>query len=543
MAGRVFLLVERQREYVMQIDKKEFFRKATLMICGSLDVETFLYRSFLYIRKYVPADRVFLTYTDSERGRLIALARATKQGGEFLDLSVALPSNIKSFVKRPDIETLVVERAEEHPTARPWIAHNLLARDSSLLILRLILESTIIGGLIFTCEAGKAFSREHADLVSLLREPFAIALSNCVRYQKLMGLKDRLAEDNQFLHNELRLTSGDKIIGADFGLSDVMEMVRKVAPLSSPVLLLGETGTGKEVVANAIHTLSARSHAPFIKVNCGAIPESLMDSELFGHEKGAFTGALSLRRGRFERGDRGTVFLDEVAELRPEAQVRLLRVLQDKEIERVGGTESVKVDIRIIAATNRDLESMIHDGSFREDLYFRLNVFPITIPPLRKRREDIPSLVYYFLQKKSLEMGLKDIPSPPPETIEMLKRYAWPGNVRELENAVERALILGRGGFPDFADILALINDSRLGKEKVREAQVDLHSKAPLALDEVMADQIRRVLEMTNGRVGGKGGAADLLKVNPSTLRKRMRKLGIVFGRKSKNMQTSSPKG
>jgi len=527
----------------MRVDEREFFRKATLMICSSLDVETFLFQIFMYVRKFIPAETVFLTYTDSERGKLIALARASKQGGEFLDLSVDLPSGIKSFVRRPDIETILVERAKTHPTARPWIAHNLLDNDSSLLILRLVLDGTIIGGVVFLCEDGKIFSRDHSDLVSLLREPFAIALSNCIRYQKLLEFKDRLAEDNQFLHNELRLSSGDRIIGEDFGLKDVMEMVGRVAPLSSPVLLLGETGTGKEVIANAIHSLSTRSQAPFVKVNCGAIPESLIDSELFGHEKGAFTGALSLKRGRFERGDRGTVFLDEVGELRPEAQVRLLRVLQDKEIERVGGTEPVKVDIRIIAATNRDLDSMITDGSFREDLYFRLNVFPIKVPPLRRRKEDIPPLVYYFLKKKSLDMGMKSVPSPPPETIEMLKMHEWPGNVRELENAVERALILGRGGYPDFRGIIALIEDSAQDKDKTPGTQANVQDKGPLALDQVMADHIRRVLDMTSGRVGGKGGAADLLKINPSTLRKRMRKLGILFGRNANGMQISRSKG
>jgi len=338
----------------MQINEKEFFREATMRICGSLDVETFLYESFLYLKDYLPADSVFLTHYRPGRGEHAALARASVDGSSLLNITVSIPPDVRTFVVRPDKETPVVERAEMHPTARPWISKGLLEKDASLLILRLIVDGDIVGGVIFISKESAAFTREHADLVSLLREPFAIALSNSVRYQELLELKELLAEDNRFLHSELRQIAGEEIIGADFGLRRVMEMVRQVAPLSSPVLVLGETGTGKEVIAGAIHNLSPRKDGPFIVVNCGAIPENLVDSELFGHEKGAFTGALFRKRGRFERANGGTIFLDEVAELQPEAQVRLLRVLQEKEIERVGGTEQIKVDIRVIAATHRD---------------------------------------------------------------------------------------------------------------------------------------------------------------------------------------------
>ncbi len=221
-----------------------------------------------------------------------------------------------------------------------------------------------------------------------------------------------LADDNRYLHRELFRLAGDEIVGADFGLKGAMEMVRQVASLNSPVLLLGETGVGKDVIANAIHYSSPRKDGPFVKVNCGAIPETLLDSELFGHEKGAFTGALSQRRGRFERANKGTIFLDEIGELPSQAQVRMLRVLQYKEIERVGGTNPISVDIRLIAATNRDLEEMVRAKQFREDLWFRLNVFPIRIPPLRERREDIPALVRHFIERKSRELRLSALPSP-----------------------------------------------------------------------------------------------------------------------------------
>jgi transcriptional regulator with GAF, ATPase, and Fis domain len=339
-------------------------------------------------------------------------------------------------------------------------------------------------------------------------------------------LKDLLADDNRYLHRELFHLSGDEIVGADFGLKGVMAMARQVASLNSPVLLLGETGVGKDVIANAIHYSSPRKDGPLVKVNCGAIPETLLDSELFGHEKGAFTGAISQKRGRFERADHGTIFLDEIGELPAQAQVRMLRVLQDKEIERVGGMSPISLDIRLIAATNRNLEEMVQEKKFREDLWFRLNVFPIRIPPLRERKEDIPALVRHFVERKSRELKLA--PSPPLArgVIDRLLTYPWPGNVRELENVVERTLILSKGEPLTFDDLLG-------GKFGDRPpASVEKHSGS-LKLDEIVSAHIRRVLEMTKGKVHGQGGAAELLGINPSTLRNRMNLLGIPYGRKS----------
>jgi transcriptional regulator with PAS, ATPase and Fis domain len=291
-------------------------------------------------------------------------------------------------------------------------------------------------------------------------------------------------------------------------------------------LLLGETGVGKEIIASAIHNASSRRSGPFIKVNCGAIPETLLDSELFGHERGAFTGAISQKRGRFERAAGGTLFLDEIGELPLEAQVRLLRVLQEKEIERVGGTEPIAVDIRVIAATHRDLETMIGEGTFREDLYFRLQVFPIAIPTLRQRRGDIPGLVQHFIHKKAQDLKLTAIPSLAPEAYDQLLAHHWPGNVRELENAVERAIILKREGPLSFPD-LGLRQEAQAAAAPVPPIS------GPYNLDRVTAAHIRRVLKVTSGRVEGKGGAAELLGINPGTLRHRMRKLQIPFGRKS----------
>jgi transcriptional regulator with GAF, ATPase, and Fis domain len=518
----------------MEIDKNHFFREATLRICSSLDVEVFLYESFIYLHNFIPMDNVVLTHFNPDKGEHIALVQASTEGSSLLNISVPIPSEIQPFVKRPDLQTVVVEQAEMHPTARPWISRGLLDKDSSLMILRLITGGNIIGAVTFIAQGSGKFTREHAELVSLLREPFAIALSNSLRYEELLKLKELLIEDNRFLRNELGQVAVEEIVGADFGLRGVMEMVRQVAPLISPVLLLGETGTGKELIARTIHNLSVRRQGPFITVNCGAIPENLVDSELFGHEKGAFTGAISQKRGRFERADGGTIFLDEVGELQLEAQVRLLRVLQEKEIERVGGVKPIKVDIRVIAATNRDIRKMIQTQQFREDLYFRLEVFPITIPPLRERKSDIPSLLHYFIQKKSREIGLKKIPSLAPGALERLIAYSWPGNIRELENAVERALIISRGEPLTFNYLETPVHSlSPLESSLFSYPNPKLQNGGSLSFDEILSRHIRYILKMTNGRVGGKGGAADLLRINPSTLRKRMKKLHIPFGRKA----------
>jgi transcriptional regulator with GAF, ATPase, and Fis domain len=273
---------------------------------------------------------------------------------------------------------------------------------------------------------------------------------HALKHQKVSQLQAMLEDDNRFLHDQLREISGSNIIGADFGLREVMEKVRRVAPMDSPVLLLGETGVGKEVIAHAIHAASPRMDGPFIKVNCGAIPEHLIDSELFGHERGAFTGAVAQKRGRFERAHGGTIFLDEIGELPPQAQVRLLHVLQNKLIERVGGTTSLEVDIRVISATHRHLREMVTTGQFREDLWFRLNVFPLQIPPLRERIEDIPALLNYFIEKKKRELKLDISVKLNPGSLENLMAYDWPGNVRELINVVERAMIQHHNGMVSF---------------------------------------------------------------------------------------------
>jgi transcriptional regulator with GAF, ATPase, and Fis domain len=360
----------------------------------------------------------------------------------------------------------------------------------------------------------------------MLHDPFVVAMSNNLRHEEVIKLKDMLADDNRYLSRELRQLAGDEIVGAQTGLKNVMDMVQQVAPRDNPVLLLGETGVGKEVVANAIHYASQRKNGPFIKVNSGAIPESLIDSELFGHEKGAFTGAVSQKRGRFERAHGGTIFLDEIGDLPIQAQVRLLRVIQQKEMERVGGTETIAVDVRIITATHRNLEKLIGKNKFREDLWYRLNVFPIIIPPLRQRKSDIPLLIEHFLKRKSKELNFRSIPQIAPGAVERLMDYPWKGNVRELENVVERALIQYNGGLLNF-DHFAFPQAENMSSD-------DSDSGKILKFDELCARHIKTALEASSGRISGPYGAADLLGLLPSTLRGKMNKLGIMYGRKSK---------
>lgn len=512
----------------MGLEESKFFREATLRICGSLEIEKAMQQCLRFLARYLPATHLAFHVYDRELGIVETVALATIDSARSMALRTPLSAQGRQQVEaQRALRTKLVARAGDDAVAGP-VARQLGVENFSVLILDLALEGSFVGTVSVFSEADIHFNQHHVKLLSLLNEPFSIALANSLRYRELQVLQDMLADDNRYLRDELRSITGEAVIGAEFGLRPVMELVRQVAPLASPVLLLGETGVGKEVLANAIHNRSPRAGGPFIRVNCGAIAETLMDSELFGHEKGAFTGAISQKRGRFERANGGTIFLDEIGELPPEMQIRLLRVLQEKEIERVGGVETIRVDIRVIAATHRDLEQMLAAGSFREDLYFRLRVFPIAIPPLRQRQEDLPVLVQHFIQKKGLEMKLGVIPPLAPGALDRLMQYTWPGNARELQNAVERELIVSRGGPLEFRDILpGSINGKPMAPD-LREAVLG----SPMQLDEVMARHIHKVLRLCNGQVEGEKGAARILDIHPSTLRKRMRKMGIVFGRR-----------
>ena len=515
----------------MNINENEFFRESTLRICGSIEIEMSLWSCLDYLKDFIPASSVYLHYIslDQRQGRVFAMADLKK--GQQLNVSFDHPDPIWRYIgDGNDLpEEMIINKANQHPVGKHMLRIIGLTDKYSILMLRLTIEKKEVGVLCFGARRWNRFSKKDLNLIRLLRSPFAIALSNSRRYVELLKLKNILADDKKYLQDELRQQQSNEIVGSDLGLSQVMQKVHQVAPLESPVLILGETGVGKEMVANAIHYSSGYRNGPFIKVNCGAIPETLIDSELFGHEKGAFTGAIERKRGRFERANGGTIFLDEIGELPMAAQLRFLRVLQEMEFEPVGGNSSIKVDIRVIAATNRNLESLIDESRFRQDLFFRLNVFPIHIPPLRERKCDIPVLVQHFILKKYRKMGFDECPVLRKGAFRTLDSHNWPGNVRELENAVEKAMITSSGNPLTFEELKTRQVDN------LQTGQPALPTGQSLALDDIMMDHIEKVLALSRGKVSGPHGAAELLATNPATLRHKMRKLGIQFGRKVKN--------
>jgi len=510
------------------MDENDFFRQAALRICGNLEIEEAMQTLLLLLKEVMPVTKIYLQYYDRDYHAMRSIAYASETECGKLDLLTPLSKTARALAGNAPTEqdAFLLEDPQTFPVSREMTKfHGLPSTSIILLVLRA--KGDTLGYLVLISEGEEKFKDEHLELVLLLKEPLVIAMSNTLKHREVLKLNDLLADDNRYLHGELRRLSGDEIVGANFGLRDVMQKVRQVASLDSPVLLLGETGTGKDVIANAIHYSSSRSEGPFVSVNCGAIPDTLIDSELFGHEKGAFTGALAQKRGRFERANKGTIFLDEIGELPLQAQVRLLKVLQSKEIERVGGVKTIPLNIRIIAATNRNLEDMVTHHQFREDLWFRLNVFPIWIPPLRERISDIPALVQHFINLKSRELKLPTIPTLSSGAIDPLMEYHWPGNVRELENVIERALILNPMGPLTFEHL------------NLRQPKKTLESRGQSEetgnLDEVISRHICRVLSKTKGKVNGPDGAAAFLGINPSTLRNRMKKLRIDYGRKSKS--------
>lgn len=391
-------------------------------------------------------------------------------------------------------------------------------------------EHRVYGLLLLQNASPQPFTACHVQTLQALLEPCTVALENDWQRRELTTLREAAEADKQSLLRRLgRADVGETIVGAEGRLRPVMERVALVCRSDVPVLILGETGSGKEVIARAIHTRSARATNPFIRINCGAIPADLMDSELFGHERGSFTGAIGTRKGWFERADKGTLFLDEIGELPLAAQVRLLRVLQEGIFERVGGERPLHVDVRIVAATHRDLASMVQQGRFREDLWYRIAVFPIVLPPLREHPEDIAALAEHFAKRAAMRFGFS-LQRPSPEDIAFLTTYSWPGNVRELAAVIDRATILGEGQRLEVAKALGIVPNIQTATPAMAlpaPAEQTSDSTTFLPLDTVIKQHIEAVLAYTHGRVEGPYGAARLLKLNPHTLRGKMRKLGI----------------
>ena len=358
------------------------------------------------------------------------------------------------------------------------------------------------------------FGQEDLDILSQISAQISLALDNALAYGRLSASRNRLEDERLYLESEIRAEYNfEDLVGKSPALRKVLDQVEIVAPTGSTVLLRGETGTGKELIARAIHSHSPRRDRTFVRLNCAAIPSGLVESELFGHEKGAFTGALMQKRGRFELADHGTLFLDEIGDISPELQPKLLRALQEQEFERLGSNKTIHVDVRLIAATHRDLSLMIRNNQFREDLFYRLNVFPIEIPPLRERREDIPLLVHYFVSRLSrlMQKRIKSIPKP---AMDALTNSPWPGNVRELENFIERAVILTQG------DELN-VPMAELKKSAARNA-------APVStFHDAERQAIIEALKAASGRISGRGAAAERLGLKRTTLQNKMRRLNI----------------
>jgi formate hydrogenlyase transcriptional activator len=402
-------------------------------------------------------------------------------------------------------------------TRWPRFRQNVKDRINSLCDLPLTTARQRLGALAFGSKHIAAYDAADVDFLQLVANQVAVAVENALAFDEIQTLKNKLQQEKVYLEEEVR-TEHDfgEIVGQSAALRQVLKEVETVAPTDSTVLIFGETGTGKELIARALHDLSPRRERTFVKLNCAAIPTGLLESELFGHEKGAFTGAITQKVGRFELAHQGTLFLDEVGDIPAELQPKLLRALQEQEFERLGSTRTIRVDVRLVAATNRDLGQMVQGGRFRGDLYYRLNVFPITLPPLRERRQDIPMLARHFTERFSRRMG-RQIETIPAAVMDALVRYPWPGNIREMQNVIERAVILSPGPALRIPP----------GDLKPGPAPADLPADVPVTLADAEREHILRALRAAHWVLRGADGAAARLGMKRSTLQWKMKKLGI----------------
>jgi formate hydrogenlyase transcriptional activator len=528
-----------------QNDRLQLLLNLTNSVTSSLELKDVLQAIAAKFREVMRCDAAGISLPGAEPGtfRLYA-ADFPGSKGFFREERIITPGE-NSPAKRA-FETLkpVIANPDDGPPegyGPPNHGHKLAIAEGikAACFIPLVNRGRALGNLVLARTTADAFTEDDVEFLGQAAGQIAIAIENALAYQEILELKNKLSQEKIYLEDEIRREMHfEQIVGSSAALKHVLELVGTVAPSDSTVLLLGETGTGKELIARAIHEGSRRKERTFVKLNCAAIPTGLIESELFGHEKGAFTGAIGQKIGRMELADQGTLFLDEVGDIPIEIQPKLLRALQEREFERLGSTHTRKVNIRLIAATNRDLEKMIANREFRNDLFYRLNVFPIRIPPLRERREDIPLLVRYFVQKFAGEMQ-KRIDSIPVAVMKGLTAWEWPGNIRELENFIERAVILTRG-----KSLEAPLGELR--KRNTEEA-----TRAPTQTDDIarivketisalggkkdvadefekkQREEIERALTASKGRVGGADGAAARMGINRTTLLARMKKFGI----------------
>jgi formate hydrogenlyase transcriptional activator len=529
-----------QAELQRQNERLQLLLNLTNRITSNLDLREVLRAIFSNIRELLHSDAVGISLLDALSGNLRVFAVDFPDAkGVVREELVIKPAGPNKEVL-DTLKPLVVGMTErEHEKFGPDEAYDIVASEGlkASCIIPLVNRGRALGLLWILRRAEASFTPDDVDFLGQASGPLAIAIENALAYQEISELKDKLAQEKLYLEDEIRSEMGfEQIIGNSAALRNVLQLVETVASSDSTVLLLGETGTGKELIARAIHEHSRRQQRTFVKLNCAAIPTGLVESELFGHEKGAFTGAITQKSGRLELADQGTLFLDEVGDIPIEIQPKLLRVLQEREFERLGSTHTRKVNVRLIAATNRDLEQMIAERQFRSDLFYRLNVFPIRIPPLRERGEDIPLLVSYFVQKFANQMQ-KKIEGVPAATMKRLTAWEWPGNIRELENFMERAVILTRGKSLEapLAELRKLKTDEpppqgqedivRIVKETIKA--LDGKKNVPDDHAKQQCEEIVRALTESKGRVGGADGAAARMGVNRTTLLARMKKFGI----------------
>jgi formate hydrogenlyase transcriptional activator len=515
-----------QADLQRERDQLDLLLEVTNAVVTQLDVRELFRAVAPALRRCCSADLAALTLFDAEAGVLRKHACdvppefcASGEPPRAVDLSLdESPSGLvyKTRTARIFSQTDLEAFAETRP---------LLARGvRSVCSVPLATPQGVLGTLDLAAFAPDAFCADQFDLLTRVAGQIAIAVSNAFSYRRIEELNAQLAQEKLYLQDEIRSEHRfEEIIGRSTALRRVLNEIETVAPTDSTVLVLGETGSGKELVARAIHELGRRKDQAFVKLNCAAIPTGLLESELFGHERGAFTGAISQRIGRFELASRGTVFLDEIGEIPLELQPKLLRVLQEREFERLGSARTLRTDARLIAATNRDLAALADEQKFRQDLYYRLNVFPIHVPPLRERREDVPMLVRHFAQQFARRMK-KPIDTIPAETMDTLVRYDWPGNIRELQNLIERAVILSSGPVLDVP--LAALNGRKASPSRAESA--DVRPESQETLEQAERRHILSALEASRWVVGGPNGAAARLGMKRSTLQFRMQKLAIV---------------
>jgi PAS domain S-box-containing protein len=487
-------------------------------LLANLDIRKLLAAISATLREVVPHDVATLGMYDAATHTVMVQFLGTDESEKSrMDVRVPLDRSpaAEAFATR---EPVLIENLEGSRFSPESVRHLTSEGMKSACCMPLIHRGEIVGTLAVVSRREGAFTEREAEMLLQVVHQVAMAVSNAMVFRQICELRDRLRQQKEYLEEEINLENQfEDIVGESGGLRQVLKQIETVAPTDATVLIQGETGTGKELLARAIHRLSGRHDRTFVKVNCAAIPAGLLESELFGHEKGAFTGAIARKLGRLELAHEGTLFLDEVAELPLDLQPKLLRALQEKEIERLGGNRPISVNIRLIAATNRDLAQMVAEKQFRSDLFYRLKVFPIFAPPLRDRAGDIPVLVRHFVTSHSRRMG-RNIEKIPEETMRALCRWPWPGNIRELENFLERAVILTRGSvlYVPLAEL----------ETKAVEEQEELEKSGP-TLQAAEREHILRVLRETRGQIGGADGAAERLGLKRTTLNSKLKKLGI----------------